>query len=289
MEVESPSRPHNPGPPWGFKVIRFWDKILPYPLDRWIKYIGALFAMLCMPAQRKHSRNYLSIVLGKQASFFNVWAHFGAFTIYLCDRVKAAFKEPIYFDWVEGNGEDFMKLINQDEAALLGTFHVGYSDLMGFFTEVFQKKIHMLRLRLENSEDTQRLESMAGDFLKIIWVNKVEDTLYALRDVIEEGGSVAMQCDRVQHASKLESFDFLGEKTAFPVFNLLAFDSFQNSGHLCYRCQAPKKGSDSSDQLTRFLSRQSNQARKLRSSQIPFSVCFGAIRRAFARRSLHLV
>jgi predicted LPLAT superfamily acyltransferase len=216
MEVNPQTPVHNPGPPWGFRFIRFGDKLLPNPLNGWIKRIGALVALTFMVAQRRHSKAYLTQIYGGKTRFIHVWNHFSAFTFYLCDRVRAAFKEPILFDWVPGCGKEFVDLINKDDAALMGTFHVGYSDLMGFFTEVFKKKIHMLRLRLENSEDTQRLESMAGDFLKIIWVNQVEDTLYALKDVLQAGGTVAMQCDRVQHASKLEAFDFLGEKRLFP-------------------------------------------------------------------------
>jgi len=74
----------------------------------------------------------------------------------------------------------------------------------------------MLRLRLENSEDTERLEAQAGEYLKILWVNDIQDTLYTLKNVIHEKGVVAMQCDRVQHASKLQGIDFLGKKRLFP-------------------------------------------------------------------------
>ena len=172
--------------------------------------------MLSMPSQRKSSREYMTAILGRPARLRDCVGQFECFIYYLADRVKTAFKEPIHFDWAEGHGAPFMELVQHDGPILLGTFHVGYSDLMGFFTSVFQKRIHMLRLRMDNSEDTDRLEAFAGEFLKIIWVNKVQETIYALKDVISNGGSVAMQCDRVQYASKLDGFNFLGERRSFP-------------------------------------------------------------------------
>lgn len=209
-------RPHNPGPSWGFRVILFWDRILPGFILNPAKSIAAFVAMLVMPAQRKHSKDYLSEILKRPATLRDCSRHFDSFTRYLCNRVRSAFDDPIGFRWAEGHGKPFLELMEQDQPILMGTFHVGYSDLMGFFTRSFKKKIHMLRLKMDNSEDTERLERMAGKYLNIIWVNQIQDTIYALKEVIYGGGSVAMQCDRVQHSSKLESFSFLGKRRQFP-------------------------------------------------------------------------
>lgn len=172
--------------------------------------------MLSMHRQRTASREYLSAVLGRPPRWSESASQFHAFIGYLCDRVVSAFGQPVEFEWAPGHGAPFLELMKQDEPILIGTFHVGYSDLMGFFTSVFKKKIHMLRLRQSNSEDTERLEAFAGEHLNIIWVNEIENALFSLKSVVAEGGSVAMQCDRVQHASKLEYFEFLGAKRAFP-------------------------------------------------------------------------
>jgi predicted LPLAT superfamily acyltransferase len=216
MELNAAQPPPPPAkPPAGIRAIRFWDRALPFPLNRWVRSIGALVAMGCMAPQRRHSMDYLSIVHGKRCGWRCSWLHFSRFTDYLCDRVHSAW-EPVLFEWADGEGKDFLSLIHRDGPLLLGTFHVGYSDLMGFFTEVFQKQIHMLRLKTGNGEDTESLRGSAGEFLKVIWVNHPEDTLFAIKDVLEKGGSVAMQCDRVQHASKLEAFEFFGERRLFP-------------------------------------------------------------------------
>lgn len=159
----------------------------------------------------------MTAILGRPAKLKDCAGHFEAFVHYLIDRTRTAFNKPVSFAWAEGYGASFEEIMQAPNPILMGTFHVGYSDLMGFFMRVFNKKIHMLRLRLGNSEDTDRLESLAGEFLKIIWVNQPQETIYALKEVISQGGSVAMQCDRVQHSSKLDTFHFLGAKRYFPV------------------------------------------------------------------------
>ena len=100
---------------------------------------------------------------GRPASLRDCAMQFKTFVHYLCDRVDTAFQKETSFKWAEGHGTEFQSIIQEDRALLLGTFHVGYSDLMGFFTRHYQKRIHMLRLRLENSEDTERLEALAGN------------------------------------------------------------------------------------------------------------------------------
>lgn len=216
-DMPATRRKRNPGPPWGFKIIRFWDWILPQPLNRWIKEASGLVAMWVMPRQAKHSREYLREILGREPTFRERWKHFSTFAFYLCDRVKAAFRHPVPFRWYEGHGDAFTQLTRHDKSPILmGTFHVGYSDLMGFFTGVLGSRIHMLRLKVGNSEDTERLQRMAGDNLNIIWVNHMEDAIYSIKQVIQNGGSVGMQCDRIEYASRTEAFDFLGAKRLFP-------------------------------------------------------------------------
>lgn len=210
-------RKRNPGPPWGFKIIRFWDWILPQPLNQWAKEASGLVAMWLMPTQARHSRAYLRDILGREPSFRERWKHFSAFAFYLSDRVKAAFRHPVPFHWHQGHGEDFTRLTHHDKTPILmGTFHVGYSDLMGFFTGVLGSRIHMLRLKVGNSEDTERLQRMAGENLNIIWVNRMEDAIYSIKQVIQNGGSVGMQCDRIAYASRTEAFEFLGARRLFP-------------------------------------------------------------------------
>ncbi|MEQ9825235.1 MAG: hypothetical protein ABQ298_12700 [Puniceicoccaceae bacterium] len=213
---QTANEPRNPGPSWGFRVIHFWDTLLPTPVARWVRTGCAWVALGIMHRQRAASREYMKTVLGRRAGLRDCAKQFDSFVTYLCDRISTAFGEPVHFEWAPGHGREFVDLMKRKETMLMGTFHVGYSDLMGFFMAEFDRPIHMLRLRLANAEDTERLEAFAGEHVKIVWVNEIEDALFSIKEVIAQGGAVAMQCDRVQHASKLEVFEFLGAHRYFP-------------------------------------------------------------------------
>jgi hypothetical protein len=103
-----------------------------------------------------------------------------------------------------------------DRPVFLGTFHFGDSDLLGFLLGSFQRRIHLIRLRVGNSSDTARLAERFGDWISFIWSNEPEEMLFALKAAIEAGDSVAMKCDRPDYSSKLEPFHFLGAQRLFP-------------------------------------------------------------------------
>jgi predicted LPLAT superfamily acyltransferase len=101
--------------------------------------------------------------------------------------------------------------------ALLGTFHFGNSDLLGFFLREFRREIFMIRLRVGNSADTDHLGARFAPWVKFIWVNESENLLFALKSAAQSGASIALKCDRPEHSAKLAAFDFLGARRWFPV------------------------------------------------------------------------
>jgi predicted LPLAT superfamily acyltransferase len=100
--------------------------------------------------------------------------------------------------------------------ALLGSFHIGHSDLIGFMLGDFGRRVAMIRQRVGNSGDTLGLVRHAGAWVTMIWVNDADNLLFALKDAVGSGSSVAMKCDRIGFSSKLEPFDFLGKRRLFP-------------------------------------------------------------------------
>jgi predicted LPLAT superfamily acyltransferase len=55
-----------------------------------------------------------------------------------------------------------------------------------------------------------------SEWVRFIWVNEAENLLFALKDAISVGGSVALKCDRLDFSAKTEAFDFLGARRLFP-------------------------------------------------------------------------
>jgi len=212
----TPPTARNPGPSWGYRFLCASDAVLPEFIFRPLRWIGTWIALANMPAQRGHSRTYLRVITGREPSVAEVFRHFFAFEEFLMLRLRVARGLPHRGDLsVEAKG--FRLLLDSSEPALLGTFHVGHSDLTGFLLGQQEKRrVFMVRQRVGNSHDTEVLGARFAQWLSFIWVNEPENLLFALKDAIAAGGSMAMKCDRLEFSAKNEAFDFLGAKRLFP-------------------------------------------------------------------------
>ena len=213
----SPSpRPRNPGPSWGYVFLRGCDRVVPEAIFKPLRAFGTWVALAFMPVQRRHSRAYLRHVLPRPPTLLDVFRHFFAFEESLMLKLRVANGRPHRTAMYPGS-EHFREFLHSGNYAFLGTFHFGRSDLMGFLLGPReQHRVFMVRQRVANSHDTEKLGALFGKWLTFIWVNEPENLLFALKEAIASGGSVAMKCDRLEFSSKTDVFDFLGEKRVFP-------------------------------------------------------------------------
>ncbi len=209
--------PRNPGPNWGYRFLFWGDQIVPESIYRPLRGIGTAVAMIFMPSQRRYSREYLTAVTGKPVSLLQIFRHFFALEESLMLKLRVAEGLPHLGDLATDSAE-FQSLAETDQPTLLGTFHVGHSDLIGFLIGRQKKrKVSMVRLRVENSYDVERLGEKFEEWVNFIWVNDPANLLFALKGAIADGESVALKCDRVDYSSKTSDFVFLGERRLFPI------------------------------------------------------------------------
>jgi len=207
----------NPGPSWGYQFLRIADQILPEIIFRPLRGIGTAIAMAGMPAERSCSREYLSLVLRRSPTPCDVWRHFFAFEEALMDKLRAANGKDLPCTYGEGSS-DCTPWLKGDAPLLLGTFHVGASDLTGFLLGGYMKHpTYLVRQRVGNSHDTEQLAARFGDRLRFVWVNNPDDIIFALKDAAASPAAIALQCDRVGFSARTESFEFLGAQRLFPV------------------------------------------------------------------------
>jgi predicted LPLAT superfamily acyltransferase len=208
--------PRNPGPGWGYRFLCGCDRWLPESVFRPLRRAGTWIAVAAMAAQRRHSRAYLAAITGRRPSRREVFRHFFAFTEFLMLRLRVAHGRPQRGE-LAPDADGFRTLLATGEPALLGTFHVGHSDLAGFLLgRQERRRVFMVRQRVGNSHDTEVLGARFGEWVSFIWVNEPENLLFALKDAVSAGGSVALECDRVAFSAKTEAFDFLGARRLFP-------------------------------------------------------------------------
>lgn len=219
VEVARPAgqrETRNPGPSWGYRFLNALDTVLPELIFRPLRRMGTWVSLPMMPRQREHSRAYLALVLGREPTRRELFAHFFAAVEFLILRLRVARGLPHRGELApDANG--FRELLGTGEPALLGTFHFGHSDLTGFLVGRQEgRRVFMVRQRVGNSHDTDVLAAQFGQWVSFIWVNDPSNLLFALKDAVASGGSVAMQCDRFEYTAKTEAFQFLGARRVFP-------------------------------------------------------------------------
>lgn len=206
----------NPGPSWGYRFIVACDRVLPEPLFRAVRQLGTWAAVGLMPTQRRHSREYLTAVLGRRPRRRDVYRHFLAFTEFLVLRLRVAHGRHQPARFAPGT-DDFAAFMADPQPTLLGSFHLGHSDLLGFlFSGKTEHRVFMVRERRGNSEDVERLLGRYRRWVTIVWADEGENLLFTLKEAIASGGSIALKCDRLAYSARTEGFTFLGARREFP-------------------------------------------------------------------------
>ena len=218
----------NPGPSWGFAFMQNAERLVPWPVFRVLVGAGAAVAVACMPWQRRQSRDFLAVALGRRTGFVEIWRHFHTYAEFLLLKLRVARGVAHGGRFDPAHAGDFEALVKSGEPAFFGTFHFGQSDLLGYLLGGhFQRRVFIVRLQMGNAEDTAQLGRLFGEWVGFIWVNKPENLLFALKDAVASGGSLALQCDRLEFTAKTEYFEFLGARRKFPftIYHLaLIFD-----------------------------------------------------------------
>ena len=216
MTSPAADAPSNPGPSWGFRFMSRADRVLPEAVFRPLRAAGTWVAVAAMPSQRRASRDYLRVALGREASLGDVFQHFFAVCEALMLRLRVAHGRA-HRCVLGPDADDFRRWLSSERPVLLGTFHIGNSDLTGFMLAGQERKrVHLVRLRMGNSHDTDALAARFGDLLRFVWVNEPGELLFALKEAGGSGDTVALQCDRPDHSARSEPFDFLGASRIFP-------------------------------------------------------------------------
>ncbi len=196
-------------------VLRVADRVLPRPVFNVIAGIGVWIAVALLPRQRENSRRYLAAVLDRAVTARDVWRHYWHFLSMHLLRLKVADGQPHQYQPAP-DCDDFAALMRSPRPALLGTFHLGNSDLLGFYLGQFGRHVHMVRFRLGDPRLLEQVARTCGAGVTFVWVNERDDLLFALKQAIDSGGTIAMKCDRDSYSSRRENFRFLGRERSFP-------------------------------------------------------------------------
>jgi len=208
----------NPGPSWGYAFISFLERVSPGWFFGFILSIGTLVGMLCMGRQRRHSRDYHEALFGKKPGLRQQFRQFRAFMDALVIKLQAGRGVLPRFEYLaEADKGSFEQLMASGQQAFMGTFHVGYSDMMGCMLKTFDRRISLIRLRVGNSMDTDVLQKLFGDMVRFLWINEPDEFIFRLKQAVDDGETIGIQCDRTEFSSRTDVFEFLGARRRFPT------------------------------------------------------------------------
>lgn len=208
--------PRNPGPSWGYAFLLWAERWWPRPLFRLGLMIGTWVGFAGMPLQRAHSRAYLRLVLGREPTPVECWRHFLAFAEFLMLKLRTGSGAVVVGRLEPDHAAAFDALVDSGRPALFGTFHFGYSDLLGFLLGARGRRVSLIRLKVDNSDDTRLLGERFAGQVSFLWVNDPANLLFELKSALDAGDSLAMKCDRLEFSAKAEPFHFLGAWRRFP-------------------------------------------------------------------------
>lgn len=212
-----PDARRNPGPEWGYRFLLWAERWWPRWFFEPVLMAGTWVGLAFMPAQRAHSRAYLTLVLGRPPRLVEVWEHFYAFTDFLMLKLRTGRGGALRCVLEPANRAEFEALAGSDRPALFGTFHFGWSDLLGYLLSDWGRRVSVLRTRVGNSDDTRLLgERFAGKGVSFLWVNDPANFLFELKDALQAGESLAVKCDRLDFSPRTAVFEFLGARRVFP-------------------------------------------------------------------------
>lgn len=200
---------------WSTAVLRGASRMLPDFGFTFFAGVGAWVAVAFLGESRRNSRRYLTAVLGRPPLLRDIWRHYQEFMRMHMLRLRVAGGQP-HFCRQSSGCEEFSTLMASGRPALLGSFHIGNSDLLGFFMGQFRRHVYMIRFRLGDPNFLTQLAAQCSSWVTFIWVNEKENLLFAIKQAMDSGGTIAMKCDRVGYSSKLEAFEFLGAQRLFP-------------------------------------------------------------------------
>lgn len=214
----SDARPmrRNPGPSWGYGFLLWAERWWPRWVFRPALMAGTWIGFWGMPEQRRHSREFLAIVRGRRPTVREEWRHFFAFAEFLMRKLRAGRGIEVKCVLLPEHAAEFTTLARSAQPALFGTFHFGCSDLLGYLLGEFGRTVSIVRLRVDNSDDTRLLGARFGARTSFLWVNDPANLLFELKATLEGGGSLALKCDRLEFSARAEPFEFLGARRLFP-------------------------------------------------------------------------
>jgi len=178
-----------------------------------------LYFVLVRGEERRASRKFLSRVLGRKVTRWDIWRHFWCFSQVILDRAFFLSPEPSGIT-LEAHGLDVLcTALDENRGCLMLGSHLGSFEASRSVKE--QRPDVPLRIVMDrkvNASTTGFLEQLNPELAAaVLDIDHEPGTILKLLDALRGGALVAILADRVRGSEDVIRADFLGEPAEFPV------------------------------------------------------------------------
>jgi predicted LPLAT superfamily acyltransferase len=175
-----------------------------------------LYFLLTAGTQRRASREFLGLALGRPATLLDQARHFHSFASTILDRVYLLTNRFDCFDLKIFNHSLIAEQLAQQQGCVLIGSHLGSFEVLR--TTALKK--HSLPVKiLMYPEHNQMLMRILAELNPSIQENIIPlgqpDTLIRARDSVEQGSIIGLLGDRIADSSKTVTCQFMGRPTLF--------------------------------------------------------------------------
>lgn len=188
------------------------------PFARLLLYPVTLYFFATARSTRRHSKRFLSIVLGRPARLRDSYRHHRYFACTILDRVYLLSGNHSCLDIRVYGKEPILELISAGSTCMLLGSHLGSFDLLralGAASDSFSIRAVMEDERTPTM--ARILDRLNPDAANVVIPLNRPESMLLVREAVEQGHLIGMLGDRAPACGKAHACRFLGRVARFPT------------------------------------------------------------------------
>lgn len=216
------------GSEWFFDACVYAYRFLGWRLARWLMYPVVTFFYLTAPRRYKNSQEYFKHLvatggedlIGGSVDWRDSYRQNIEFGTALFDRVSLWLGNEERYEITFPNRELFLNYIEENQGAILLSFHVGHFDVMRYFALSKGVVVNIVAY-WNNTESVNRLLEKIDSTsqVNLIEINSENPQgMIELKERVDNGEYIAVLGDRISAGAeeRYRNIPFLGEEAPFP-------------------------------------------------------------------------
>jgi predicted LPLAT superfamily acyltransferase len=208
------------GSAFGYRLISTFAKLCGRTAARLVLFPITAFFLLRRGPERRASRDYLNLALGRKASLLDVAKQFYYFAAIILDRLFLLTESFKRFDIKVHGLPELREQWGKKQGVLIFGSHLGSFDALRVLGEIRKDvKVRVVLDTEQNPALTRFLNAFNPELARSI-INARQDganTALAIKEALDEASLVTLLVDRARPGNQVTHVNFLGRQAPFPT------------------------------------------------------------------------